>query len=337
MPGYEVWMHHGETVHQRTASVTEEEEDRSSDDRMDDMLDVVLPALETNHDDPSTPEVQKFFDMLRASEEPLHEHTTVSVLAFVARITSIKSKFAFSNKCYNELLSLISDILPSNHKMLKDMYQSKKLLSTLGMEYEKIEVCKENCIIFYKEHKDETKCLKCGKLRFIEVVNEDGEKVMTKTAHKKLRYMPLTLRMKRLFISKKTARHMRWHKEGVHENSQVMVHPSDSEVWKALDDFDADFARDARNVRNGLAAYGFSLYNTSAGSYSCWYVFAIPYILSSALCMKYEYMFLCLIIPGPDHPGTNINVMLKPLIKELKQLWEEVEAYDYDQKQKFNL
>jgi hypothetical protein len=50
--------------------------------------------------------------------------------------------------------------------------------------------------------------------------------------------------------------------------------------------------------------------------------------------MKYEYMFLCLIIPGLDHPGSCINVMLKPLIKELKQLWQGVEAYDYDQKQK---
>jgi hypothetical protein len=53
--------------------------------------------------------------------------------------------------------------------------------------------------------------------------------------------------------------------------------------------------------------------------------------------MKYKYMFLCLIIPGLDHPGTNINVILKPLIEELKWLWEGVEAYDYDQKQKFNL
>jgi hypothetical protein len=53
--------------------------------------------------------------------------------------------------------------------------------------------------------------------------------------------------------------------------------------------------------------------------------------------MKYEYMFLCLIIPAPDHPGPSINVMLKPLIEELKQLWQGVKAYDYDQKQKFNL
>jgi hypothetical protein len=223
-------------------------------------------------------------------------------------------------------------VLPSNHKMPKDMYQSKKNLSALGMEYKKIDVCKDNCMIFYKEHRDETKCLKCGKLRFIEVVNEDGEKVTMKTTHKQLRYMPLTPRMKRLFISKKTAGHMRWHKKGVCENDHVMVHPSDSEAWKTLDDFDADFTRDARNVLIGLATTGFSLCNTSAASYSCWPIFAILYNLPPTLCMKYEYMFLCLFILGLHHPRTNINVMLKPLIEESKQLWEGVEAYNYDQK-----
>jgi hypothetical protein len=123
---YEVWMHHGESVNQRTTSVAEEEDDRSGDDRMDEMLDTVRTELQTYSKDPPIPEVQKFFDMLRALEESLHEHTTVSVLTFVTRLTAIKSKFAFSNKCYMELLSLISDVLPSNHKMLKDMYQSKK-------------------------------------------------------------------------------------------------------------------------------------------------------------------------------------------------------------------
>jgi hypothetical protein len=100
--------------------------------------------------------------------------------------------------------------------MLKDMYQSKKLLSAIGTEYGKIDVCKDNRMLFYKEHKDETKCLKCDKSRFVEVINEDGEKVTTKVAHKQLCCMPLTPQMKWLFISKKTARHMRWHKEGVH-------------------------------------------------------------------------------------------------------------------------
>jgi hypothetical protein len=124
-------------------------------------------------------------------------------------------------------------------------------------------------MIFYKEQKNEMKCLKCGKSWFIEVINEEGEKVMTEVVHKQLRYMLLTLRMKRLFLSKKTARHMTWYKEGVHVNDQVMVHMYDDEAWKALDNFDADFVRDVRNVCFGLVIDGFTTYNSSMTSYSC--------------------------------------------------------------------
>ena len=48
-------------------------------------------------------------------------------------------------------------------------------------------------------------------------------------------------------------------------------------------------------------------------------------------------MFLCLIIPGPEHPGSKLNVMLQPLIQELKKLWVGVEAYDSFKKKKFTV
>jgi hypothetical protein len=131
--------------------------------------------------------------------------------------------------------------------------------------------------------------------------------------------------------------HMRWHKEGECENNNVMVHLSDGEAWKALDNFDPDFVRDTRNVCIGLATDGFTPFTESTASYSCWPVFAIPYNLPSALCMKYEHMFLCLIIPGSDNLGPQLNVMMQPLIEELKQLWVGVEAYDCQKKKKFNL
>jgi hypothetical protein len=70
---------------------------------------------------------------------------------------------------------------------------SQKVLSALGMEYEKIDACKDNYMLFYKEHKNEMKCLKCGKSRFIEVVNKEGD---DKGSHKQLCYMPLMPRMK---------------------------------------------------------------------------------------------------------------------------------------------
>jgi hypothetical protein len=41
MPGYDVWTHHGETIHQETTLVAEDEDDRSGDDMMDEMLDAI--------------------------------------------------------------------------------------------------------------------------------------------------------------------------------------------------------------------------------------------------------------------------------------------------------
>jgi hypothetical protein len=53
---------------------------------------------------------------------------------------AIKSKFAFSINCYKELKDFISEVLPMGHKMPKDMYQYKKVLEGLSMEYKKIDV-----------------------------------------------------------------------------------------------------------------------------------------------------------------------------------------------------
>jgi hypothetical protein len=55
----------------------------------------------------------------------------------------------------------------------------------------KIDIC-----FFWNEHKEENKCLKCGKSRYVKVINDDGETVTTKVAHKQLRYMPNTPRLK---------------------------------------------------------------------------------------------------------------------------------------------
>jgi hypothetical protein len=64
------------------------------------------------------------------------------------------------------------------------------------MDYEKIDVCQNYCMLFWKEHKEEKQCLKCGKLRYVKVVNDDGETVTTEVAHKQLRYMPIAPRLK---------------------------------------------------------------------------------------------------------------------------------------------
>jgi hypothetical protein len=108
----------------------------------------------------------------------------VTVLAFVTWFMAIKFKFFFFNNCYNELLKLIGDVLPNANRLPKDMYHSKKLVKGLSLDYEKINVCQNSCMLFWKEHKKEKQCLKCDKSRYVEDVNDDSEMVTTEVAHK---------------------------------------------------------------------------------------------------------------------------------------------------------
>jgi hypothetical protein len=56
---------------------------------------------------------------------------------------AFKSKYSFSNKCYNDVVKLIIDLIPAKHNMLKDLYQSKKIVFSLRMNYEKIVACEK--------------------------------------------------------------------------------------------------------------------------------------------------------------------------------------------------
>jgi hypothetical protein len=72
----------------------------------------------------------------------------VTLLAFITQLMVIKFKYFFSNNCYNDLVKLISDILLKPHKVPKDIYQFKKMMSALGLKYKKIDVCPDNYMLF---------------------------------------------------------------------------------------------------------------------------------------------------------------------------------------------
>jgi hypothetical protein len=45
-------------------------------------------------------------------------------------------------------VKLIIDLIPTKHNMLKDLHQSKKIVSGLGMNYEKIDSCEKIACYF---------------------------------------------------------------------------------------------------------------------------------------------------------------------------------------------
>jgi hypothetical protein len=172
---------------------------------------------------------------------------------------AFKSKYIFSNKCYNDIVKLIIDLIHVKHNMPKDLYQSRKIMSGLGMNYEKIDACKNNCMLFWKEHKDNIECMHCGRSKYVKVINEDGASVTTKVVVKQLHYIHIMPRLKWFFLCEEMVQQMRWHKEGIRdsEDADIISHPVDAEAWHTLDRFDPEFARDPRSVRLGLLTDGF--------------------------------------------------------------------------------
>jgi hypothetical protein len=121
----------------------------------------------------------------------------------------------------------------------------------------------------------------------VKVINEYGVSVITRVVTKQLHYMPITPRLKRLFLSEETMKQMRWHKEGkLIEKTVVMSHPTNGEACQALDCFDPEFRRDSRRVNLGLSMNGFQLHSTDSSPYSCWPVFIMPYSLPPNKCLK---------------------------------------------------
>jgi hypothetical protein len=99
----------------------------------------------------------------------------------------------------------------------------------------------------------------CGRSRYVKVINEDGASITTKVTVKLLRYIPITPRLKWLFLCEEMTQQMRWQKEGMHDSEDVDIisHHADAEAWHALDHFDLKFAWDNRSLCLGLSMYGF--------------------------------------------------------------------------------
>jgi hypothetical protein len=82
---------------------------------------------------------------------------------------------------------------------------------------------------------------------------------------------------------------------------------------------------------------GFQLHSEANSLYSYWPVFIMPYNLPPNKCVKHGFVFLALVIPGPKELKKKINIFLRLLMEEMKELWQGVDAYDSHLNCRFNL
>ncbi|XP_059650294.1 uncharacterized protein LOC132296065 [Cornus florida] len=314
---YTTWIYHGESVQNSNNDQVElgvnDIEDQSGnadevheyleDIRIGEYMNIEQEDIQHNSSPLNIPEgegeggADRFARLLQDSQCEVYPGCQkFTKLSCILRLRHLKVMNRWTNKSLTMLLEFLKELLPKDETLPKSHYELKKILRDLGLGYETIHACKHDCVLFWKEYEHNEECPKCGAPRY-----KFHEGKRKKVPQKVLRYFPLKPRFQRLYMSRKTAKDMRWHKEKRVKETNVLKHPADSRAWEEFDNQHA--------------------YNVA------------PWKL-----MRDPYVFMPLLIPGPKSPGKDIDVYLRPLIDKLKELWVDgVSTFDACTGRKFKL
>ncbi|KAK4383618.1 hypothetical protein Sango_2758600 [Sesamum angolense] len=112
--------------------------------------------------------------------------------------------------------------------MPRDYYSTKKLIRNLGLPFEKIDACKNNCMLYWKDGIGSEYYKFCG-ARY--KPTREGNPCHKKFPYTILTYLMLTPHLQRSYASRATMEHMMCH--AIHQTKEgSMCYPSYAEAWR---------------------------------------------------------------------------------------------------------
>ncbi|KAL5756466.1 hypothetical protein ACOSQ2_021212 [Xanthoceras sorbifolium] len=103
----------------------------------------------------------------------------------------IKCINGWSNKSFSMLLEFLKDAFPMCDKLPTSNSDAKKMVRDLGLHYVKIDACKNDCVIYYKEYAKVSECPICELPIWIQTKKVGNDKAKN-ISWKVLRYFPIT-------------------------------------------------------------------------------------------------------------------------------------------------
>ena len=187
MPAYYIWAAHGEQTIPEHGYEFGSSSGISSGEHLGFrgmVYDVAGPHLETSppcsshHDyaeEEPNEEARVFYDLLNQEDQQLYPgYDGASPLYTTARMLNAKTSHNVLQIAFDEFASILKSVLPSQNKMSGSFYDAKKLMKKLGMGVEKILVCQNECMLYYKETRHLQECMHCRTLRYEVSISEDG-------------------------------------------------------------------------------------------------------------------------------------------------------------------
>ena len=171
----------------------------------------------------------------------------------------------------------------------KSREEAKKIIASLGIEYNTIHACINDCILYRGEYEKETTCPKCGVARF----KAGTLNVPMKVLH----HFPLVPRVQHIFRCPEIAKLMDWSSRNASTDG-VMRIPSNCQAFKHIDATWPEFCWEPRHIKFGVGLDGINPFSMRSSKWSTWPVVLINYNIPPFMSIKKEHLILSLLIPG---------------------------------------
>ncbi|CAM8893259.1 unnamed protein product [Rhodiola kirilowii] len=261
-PRYTVWYLHVKVEQQNfelppVESLSEDNDDWEEDNLIEMVNNVANDFVDTPH----------VLESLRNdSELPLYEECSkYTRLSATLKLFNLKAKNGWSNKSFAELLALVKDMLPEGNTLPNRTYEAKKVMCPMGLEYKKIHVCPNDCILYRNAFSELKECPVCKASRY--KLNKEPKGKSKGNPSKVLWYLPLIPRFQRLFADTEDSNNMRCHAEKRVVDTK-MRHPADSLQWAKVDNTFPVFGVEYRNLRLGLSTDGVNPHRNLSSQHS---------------------------------------------------------------------
>jgi len=110
---------------------------------------------------------------------------------------NLKVKNGWFDTSLNQLLKLEREKLHKENTLPYFAYVAKRLIKSLGLDYEMIHACQNDCILYRGKYKNKVECPACPKSRW--KVDAHFGKVREGVLRKVLRYFPMVPRLRRMY------------------------------------------------------------------------------------------------------------------------------------------
>ncbi|KAM3337985.1 hypothetical protein P3S68_032310 [Capsicum galapagoense] len=165
---YTFWFHHGEQLSEPISDSKDVDEDATDDfesddeDEVQELLRDLYPNVEGGggtqagfHDklgeDPNA-DVGKFYSLMEDFKQPLYQNSKILKLSSLIKLLHIKSMGHWSNESFTMLLKMLKEeLFPDGANLSNSYYEANKIIRELGLSYNKIDDCTNDCILYWKE------------------------------------------------------------------------------------------------------------------------------------------------------------------------------------------